>query len=115
MSPLMAVAKRLRHLKFWFVAALIGAGSVSLSAASLAATTSIPLQVTAIVQNTCSMAVKPPVSSPPAVPMSPVRVDCQYVQAFTVDVKPAAVITGTAGDKLAPPVSGNLLIITVTY
>ncbi|MDE2476617.1 MAG: hypothetical protein KGO48_16305 [Alphaproteobacteria bacterium] len=114
MSPLMAAAKRFRHLRFWFAAALIVVDTVSLSAASVAATSSIPLQVTVLVQNTCSMAVTPPVSAPPAVPRNAVRVDCQYAQAYTVDVEPA-VSAETAANKSAPPVSGNPLIITVTY
>lgn len=33
MSPLMAAAKRLRHLRFWFVAALMVVDTASLSAA----------------------------------------------------------------------------------
>lgn len=115
MSPLMVAAKRLRHRQFWFVAVVIVADTVSLSAASLAATSSIRLQVSAVVQNTCSMAVTPPISAPPAVPRNAVRVDCQYAQAYTVNLQPAAVAAETAADKLAPSVSANPLIVTVTY
>lgn len=115
MSPLTAAAKRLRHLQFWFAAGLIVVDTVSLSAASLAATSSIRLQVSAVVQNTCSMAVTPPISAPPAVPRNAVRVDCQYAQAYTVDVEPAAGAAETAANKFAPSVSANPLIVTVTY
>lgn len=111
----MATAKRLRHLQFWFAAGLIVVDAVSFSAASLAATASFPLQVSVVVQNTCSMAVTRPISAPPTVPTNAVRVNCQYAQAYTVDVAPAAVAAETAADKSAPSVSGNPLIITVTY
>lgn len=114
MSSLMVAAKRSRHLQFWFAAALVVACTVSFSAASLATTTSNSLQVTAVVVNTCTMAVAPLVSAPPAVLKNVVKVDCQYGQAYTVNVGPAAVDAETAPGKSGSG-SANATIVTVTY
>lgn len=114
MSALVAAANRLCHLRFWLAAGIV-VGGVSFSATSMAATSIFPLQVTAVVQNTCSMAVTPPVSAQPAVPRNVVSVNCQYGQAYTVSVEPAAIATGTAPVKSASSGSGDSLIVTVTY
>jgi hypothetical protein len=113
MGPLMAAAKRVRHLQFWFAAALVVIGAVSFSAVSRGATTSISLQVSAVVQNTCSMAVTLPASAPRAVSRNTVKVDCQYGQSYTVNVQPATV--DVASDKSAALVSGSTMIVMVTY
>ena len=111
----MAATRRLRHQQSWFVATLAVIGAFSFSPASYAATSSISLQVTAVVQNTCSMAVTPSASATLAAPRNGVRVDCQYGQAYTVNVEPAAVDAGTAPGKSAGSIPGSTMVVTVTY
>ena len=112
-SPLMAAAKRFPHLQFRFVAALVIASAFS--APSWSATTLISLQVSVLVQNACSAALTPTISTAPAVPGNLVKVNCQYGQAYTVDVEPAAAGVGPGPIKTPPQVSGNVTIVTVTY
>lgn len=111
----MDAAKQFRHMQPWLITALVAAGVASFSVPSVAATTVISLQVTAVVQNTCSSSVMLPASAPSAAPTNFVNVSCQYGQAYTVNVQPAAVTVGTGTDKSAGSLSGNNMIVTVTY
>ena len=111
----MTAAKQLRYLRSCIVVALAVIGAASFSAASLAATTLVSFQVSAVVQNSCNMALKPQVSAPLAVPKNLVTVNCQYGQSYTVAVQPVAVDVGTAPGTPVAPVSGNATIVTVTY
>jgi hypothetical protein len=92
-------------------AVFVAAGAILFSAESMAATSLASFQVTAVVQNTCRIAVTPPVSAPPAVAKNLVSVDCQYGQAYSVRVEPVAVVVEAAPDKSA----GTPMIVTVTY